>query len=295
MTKAVVRYQPAVPLRVTNSDVTQSATEAVRTLVQRAAEGDLTPRRAKRLTVVLGHARQITESIIGIAEDCDQMAVAAAAAARDIEQCTTDIDVLATTRATNAVTRKEAAEREKHVGTAVQQEMRVRRLTAEVQAEELTHRLDALKAARPSRAKATTVTTAAPSSGPTSAKDATADALLARLSSEAASVLREVQAGVVLADTRHPYHAFAGCLYLRARLDGDDAHAAAMRARDELIAHMREDHEFTPAERKEFRREYAELKKRLDAKADARQGATLLSMMQHVGAASAPANGNGAP
>ena len=294
MTKAVVRYQPAFPSLATRSDVTQSATEAVRTLLQRAAEGDLTPRRAKRLAVILGHAEQITDSIVRIAEDGDRMAVAAAEAARDIERCTTDVDALLTTRGTNAVTRKEAAEREKHVGTAVQQEMRVRRLTAEVQAEELTHRLDALKAARLSRAKATTVTTAAPTSGPTSAKDATADALLARLSSEAASVLREVQAGVVLADARHPYHAFAGCLYLRARLDGDDAAAAALRARDELIAHMREDHEFTPAERKAFRREYEDLKKRLDTKADAHQGATLLSMLKHVGAASAPANGNGA-
>jgi hypothetical protein len=295
VTKAVVLYQPAVPSLAAKSDVTQSATEAVRTLVQRAAEGDLTPRRARRLAVILEHAKQITESIVRIAEDGDRMAVAAAAAARDIERCTTDVDALMTTRATNAVKRKEAAEREAHVASAVQQEMRVRRLTAELQAEELTHRLDALKAARPSRAKATTVTAAAPSSAPTSAKDATADALLARLSSEAASILREVQAGVVLADARHPYHAFGGCLYLRARLDGDDAHAAAMRARGELIAHMREDHEFTPAERKEFRREYAELKKRLDAAADTRQGATLLSMMKHVGAASAPGNGNGAP
>ena len=295
MTKALVRYQAAVPVRATNSDVTQSATEAVRTLVQRAAEGDLTPRRAKRLTVVLGHARQITESIIGIAEDNDRMAVAAAAAARDIEQCTTDIDALMTTRATNAVTRKEAAERENHVASAVQQEMRVRRLTAEVQAEELTQRLNALKAARPPHPKASTVTTTAPSSGPTSAKDATVDALLARLSAEATSVLREVQAGVVLADARHPFHAFAGCLYLRARLDGDDAHAAALRARDELIAHLRDGSDFTPPERRAFRREYDDLKKRLDAKADARQGATFLSMLKHVGAASAPANGNGAP
>lgn len=293
MTKAVVRYQPVVPSLATRSDVSQSATEAIRTLIQRTAAGDLTPRRAKSLAVVLGHAERITESIVGIAEDSDRMAVAAAAAARDIEQCTTDIDALMTTRAANAVTRKEAAEREKHVASAIHQEMRVRRLTAEVQAEELTHRLDALKAARPSRTKASTVTPAAQRSDPTSAKDADDAALRARLSAEAASILREVQAGVVLADARHPYHAFAGCLYLRARLDGDDAAAAALRARDELIAHLRDGSDFTPPERRAFRREYDDLKKRLDAKADARQGATLLSMMQHVGAASAPGNGNG--
>jgi hypothetical protein len=294
VTKAVVLYQPAVPSLATKSEVTQSATDAVRTLVQRAAEGDLTPRRARRLTVVLGHAKQIVESLIGIAEDNDRMTVAAAAAARDIEQCTTDIDALMTTRATNAVTRKEAAEREKHVASAVHQEFRVRRLTAEVQAEELTQRLNALRAARPPHPKAATVIPTAPKSGPTSAKDADDAALLARLSAEATSVLREVQAGVVLADARHPYHAFAGCLYLRARLDGDDAAAAALRARDELIAHMREDREFTPAQRKEFRREYEHLKKQLEGKTETRQGAALLAMLERVGAASGPSNnGNG--
>jgi hypothetical protein len=293
VTKAVVRYQPAVPSLATKSDVTQSATDAIRTLIQRTAEGDLTPRRAKRLALVLGHAEQIVESLIGIAEHNDRMTAAAATAARHIEQCTTDVDTLLTTRTTNAVTRTEAEERKKHVASAVQQEMRVRRLTAEVQAEELTHRLDALKAARPPRAKAATVATAAPSSGAASPKDSDSDGLLARLSREAASILREVQAGVVLADARHPHHAFAGCLYLRARLDGDDAHAAATRACDELVAHLRDGADFTPPERRAFRAEYVDLKKRLDAKADARQGATLLSMLQHVGAASAPGNGNG--
>lgn len=295
MTKAVVRYQPVVPNLATKSDVTQSATEAVRTLIQRTAEGDLSPRRAKRLAVVLGHAEQIVESLIGIAEDNDRMTVAAAAAARDIERCTTDVDTLMTTRATNAVTRTAADQRKKHVAGVVHQEMRVQRLTAEVQAEELTHRLTALKAARPPHAKAATVAPAAQNSGSTCPKDTDRDVLLARLSREAASILREVQAGVVLADARHPHHAFAGCLYLRARLDGDDAHAAATRACDELIAHLRDGSDFTPPERRAFRAEYVDLRKRLDAKADARQGATLLSMMQHVGAASAPGNGNGAP
>lgn len=293
MTKAVVPYRPASH-GLAAKDMTSSAADAITTLVRSAAAGDLTPRRAKRLTVTLEHAKRITESIIQIADDGNRMAAAAAAAARDIEQCTTDVDALVTKRAESAVKRTEADERKKHVAGVVQQEMRVQRLTAEVQGEELAQRLAALKAARPNRATTTPTQPAASRSSPASAKDAGADALLARLSREAASVLREVQAGVVLADARHPFHAFAGCIYLRARLDGDDAHAAAMRARGELIAHMREDREFSPPERKEFRREYVELKKRLDATADARQGAALLSIMKHVGAASAPGNGNGA-
>lgn len=292
MTTAVVLSRPASH-GLAAKDMTSSAADAINALVRSAAAGDLTPRRAKCLTVVFEHATQITESIVQIAEDGNRMTAAAAVAARDIEQCTTDVHALITTRAENAVKRTEADERKKHVAGVVQQEMRVQRLTAEVQAEELSQRLAALKAARPDRTTTSITQPAASRSSPASAKDADADALLARLSREAASALREVQAGVVLADARHPYHAFAGCIYLRARLDGDDAHAAAMRARGELIEHMREDHEFSPAERKAFRREYEELKKRLDAKADARQGATLLSMMQHVGAASAPGNGTG--
>lgn len=294
MTKELTLHRPA-SLAPAAKDMTSSAADAINALVRSAAAGDLTPRRAKFLTVVLNHATQITKSIVQIAEDGNSMTAAAAAVARDIEQCTTDVDVLITTRAENAVKRTEADERKKHVAGVVQQEMRVQRLTAEVQAEELSQRLAALKAARPDRTTTSTTQPAAPFGSPASPKDAGADALLARLSREAASVVREVQAGVVPTDARHPYHAFAGCLYLRARLDGDDAHAAAMRARGELIEHMREDREFTPPERKAFRREYEELKKRLDAKADVRQGATLLSMMKHVGAASAPGNGNGAP
>jgi hypothetical protein len=293
VTKAVVLYRPASQ-RLAAKDMTSSAADAINTLVRCAAAGDLTPRRAKRLTVVLEHAARITDSIVQIAEDNNRMAAAAAAAAREVAQCEADIAAYEAAAADHAAKRAEAEERATLAPAVVKEEMNVRSLTARVQAAELKQRLDALTPATADHAQSREQRSATPSIPP-SARDASEDALLARLSGEAASVLREVQAGVVLFGARHPYHAFAGCIYLRARLDGDDAHAAAMRARGELIAHMREDHEFSPAERKAFHREYGELKKRLDAKADARQGATLLSMMQHVGAASAPGNGNGAP
>jgi hypothetical protein len=289
MTTALTVRHPSPLARKTDSP--SPAQETAQRIVQYAASGRLSPRQAGRLRRVFEDAEDVTELIGRIAEHGDRMAAGAAVCARHVAECEAAVASYQAEAAASAALRAEAEERKKLAAVVVQKETRVRGLTADVQAEELKVRLAALKAQRAS-APAPATREAAPKAS--SAATPTADdALLARLSREAASVLREVQAGVVLTDPRHPYHAFAGCLYLRARLDGDDAHAAAMRARGELIAHMREDHEFTPAERKAFHREYEEVKKRLDAKADARQGATLLSMMQHVGAASAPGNGNG--
>jgi hypothetical protein len=291
MTTALTVHQRS-PV-VCETDPPSPAQEAARRIVQHAASGRLSPGHAGRLRRVFEDIEGVTQSIRRIAADGDRMAAGAAACARDIAECEAAVASYQAAAAASAAQRAEAEERKKLAADVVQKESRVRGLTADVQAEELEVRLAALKAQHiPVPAPA--MREAAPRSS--AAATPTADAaLLARLSAEAASILRGVLAGVVLADARHPYHAFAGCLYLRARLDGDDAAAAALRARDELIAHMREDHEFTPAERKALRREYDDLKKRLDAKADAHEGATLLSMLKHVGAPSAPANGNGAP
>ncbi|HYC59915.1 MAG TPA: hypothetical protein VEK79_10160 [Thermoanaerobaculia bacterium] len=289
MTTALTVHQPSALAR--NTDPPSPAQETAQRIVEQAAWGRLSPRHAGNLRRVFEDVEHVAQSIRRIADHGDRMAAGAAACARDIAECEAAVARYQAAAAASEAERAEAEERAKLAADVVQKEARVRGLTADVRAEELEIRLASLKAQRaPVPAAATREAAPRNSSAATPTDD---DALLARLSREAASVLREVQAGVVLTDPRHPYHAFAGCLYLRARLDGDDAHAAAMRARAELIAHMREDHEFTPAERKAFRREYEDLKKRLDAKADTRQGATLLSMMQHVGAASAPGNGNG--
>jgi hypothetical protein len=196
VTKAVVRYEPAVPSLATRSDVTQSATDAVRTLIQRTAAGDLTPRRAKRLTVVLAHAERITKSIIGIAEDNDRMTVAAAAAAREIAQREADIAAYDALRA-------EAEERANHAAAVVQKESRVRELTADVKAEELELRLAALRAEK--------TRTAAPSAqpilqqrGPTAHTPDAREALLERVEEDAARIVREVQAGSVPSSAHRP-------------------------------------------------------------------------------------------
>jgi hypothetical protein len=285
MTKALVRSTS--PERA----LTAQGPAPVKTLgeiIARLPSGHVSPRQAKRLSTTLRHVEDVSASLTRIARDCNQMTADAAACARTVAQCEADIAALAAAQEQSATARAEAAERARHLRKVVEQEMRVRGLTAEVRAEELADRLAALKAARPARTETSTARReTAPPPSPWSVGDT---ALLARLSSEADAILREVQGGLVPTDARHPYHAFAACVYLRAKLDGHDATAAAAQAGGELVAHMRDDREFTPGERKAFRREYDDLKKRLDDRSETRQGAALLSMMKHVGAASGPSN-----
>jgi hypothetical protein len=293
MTKAlVVTPLPALARTAPRSNRGAAALDAVTALLENAATGRVSPRQARRLQTVLTSAKGIAATIFDIVEDGDRMAAEAAECGRRIAQCDAGIAAFRAAEAQSAAARTEAEERATHLPKVVEQEMRLRKLTAQVQAEELATRLAALKAARPAKTKPATSndTTPKPSA---STRPSPEDALLARLSSEAAAVLREVQAGSVPTDARHPFHAFAGSVYLRARLDGDDARTASTRAQDALVAHMRESHEFTASERKAFRRAYDDLKKELDGTSEARQGERFLSMLGRVGAASAPSNGRG--
>jgi hypothetical protein len=308
MTTALTAYHPSPLARKT--DPRSPAQEAAQRIVQYAVSGRLSPRHAGRLHRVFDDVEDVIESIRRIAEHGDRMAAGAAACARDMAACEAAVASYQAAAAACETQRAEAEERTRLAAAVVQQEHRVRVLTADVQAEELEIRLAALKAERhaavatakppaTAHAGATTAATAhSPGAVRTSASarsaapshDASDEALAARLASEAAAILREVQVGLVPTDARHPNHAFAACLYVQAKLDGQDAAGAAAQAQEALIAHLRDGHEFRPAERKAFRGVYDDLKKRLDAAADTRQGATLLSMMKHVGAASAPAN-----
>ena len=308
MTTALTVHQPSPLARTT--DPPSPAQQVAQRLVLHAASGRVSPRQAARLQRIFEDIEDVTESIVRIAEHGDRMAAGAAACARDVAACEAAVASYQAAAAACETQRAEAEERTRLAAAVVQQEHRVRVLTAGVQAEELALRLAALKAerraavatAKPAATAHASATTAATAHTPGSVRtpasarsaapshDASDEALAARLASEAAAILREVQVGLVPTDARHPNHAFAACLYVQAKLDGQDAAGAAAQAQEALIAHLRDGHEFRPAERKAFRGVYDDLKKRLDAAADTRQGATLLSMMKHVGAASAPAN-----
>jgi hypothetical protein len=284
MTKAVTLYRPASQGLATK-DRTSSAADAINALVRRAAAGDLTPRRAKRLTVVLQHAARITESIIQIAEECDRMAVDAAVSAREVAQCEADIAAFDALRA-------EAEERATHAAAVVRKESRVRELIADVQAEEFELRLAALRAEK-ARSEAPAVPPIAQQRRPTVQTPDEREVLLERVEAEAARIVREVQAGSVPTGSKHPYHAFAGCLYMQAKLDGHAARLAASFAQRELVSQMLTGSELTPAQITALGREYLALKKRVDGAADVRKNAAVLDALSRFGAAPTSSNGEG--
>lgn len=284
MTKAVTVYRPASQGLAT-TDTSSSAADAVNALVRRAAEGDLAPRRAKSLRVVLEHAVKITGSIVQIAEDCDRMVVDAAVAAREVAQCTADIAALEALRV-------EAEERAKNAATVVQKESRVRELTADVKAEELELRLAALRAEKACQ-EAPAVAPVAPQRRPAAQTPDQGEVLLERVEAEAARIVREVQAGSVPTGSKHPYHAFAGCLYMQAKLDGHTTRLAASFAQRELVSQMLTGSELTLAQITALGREYLALKKRVDGAADARKSAAVLDALSRFGAAPPSSNGDG--
>lgn len=291
MTTAVVRAADLLALEPFDDGITTHAVTAVRSIVERVASGDVSPRQARRLDQAFHVAGEIVGDIRRIVEDGQQMVIGAVTVTREVAKTAAEIDAYTTVAAENEAKRAEAKARKDAAPEAVKQEIRVRKLTAEVQAEELERRLAALKAE--------TTRAAAPATPPVAQQRRTtahtpdgSDVILERLQEEAARIVREVQAGSVPTGARHPYHAFAACLYMHAKLDGQPTRDAAAHAQRELVSQMLTERDFTLAEISTLGREYQALKKRFEGAADARKNATVLSALSRLGAA--PSNGGGA-
>jgi hypothetical protein len=297
MTTAVVRRAAEVlPLEPFDDRITTHAVTAVRSIVERVASGDISPRQARRLDQAFHVAGEIAGDIRRIVENGQQMVIGAAAVTREVAKCAAEIDAYATEAAENDAKRAEAAARKDAAPDAVKQEIRVRKLTAEVQAEELEVRLAALKAEK-TRAAAPTAPAAPPVAQQRRAITHTPDGnevILERLHEEASRIVREVQAGSVPTGARHPYHAFAACIYMHAKLDGQPTREAAAHTQRELVSQMLTERDFTLAEISTLGREYQALKKRFEGAADARKNATVLSALSRLGTAPASSNGGGA-
>jgi cell division septum initiation protein DivIVA len=171
--------------------------------------------------------------------------------------------------------------------------MDVRKLTAKLQKRQLQQQLDALDAEAAQKEQPPPPPPAAqPGRFGVRAPDIT-DATLERLSADAARIVREVQAGAIPTGVRQPFHAFAGCLYLRAQLDGKDTREAAWVARGELISHMLDDADFSPSQIRAFAKEYEALKRQLREQNEQNRGQSLLASLHNLGVPTIPKNGNG--
>jgi hypothetical protein len=124
----------------------------------------------------------------------------------------------------------------------VQEEQRVRILTARNQADELQEQIDARRAAREletHRVEQERATAVQRVDRRREARDARSEAARRKNEGDAARIVRDVQVGAVPADPAHPYHAYAACIYLAARLeDGLTSEEAAGRTKDAVLGCM---------------------------------------------------------
>jgi len=227
-----------VPLR----DFEAGALASIQTLITTIGRGQLSRRQADRLrrdTDTLAHVVGNIERVVTHGEHITR---ASATLARDVEQLAAEIDEFQTKRAENAVRRAEAAERAKLVGGVVKEQLRVQSLTATLQADDLQAQLDARHAARAleqQRAAQERITLQQRTDRTRASRDARAALVREQHEHEAARIVHDVQIGAVPADAAHPYHAYAACVYLAARLDdGLATDAAIARTRDAVLRLM---------------------------------------------------------
>lgn len=263
-----------VPMR----EVGHSATAAVQQLLTKIGDGTLSERAVRRVGRAATELTTIVHDVVRIAAYGEQLARASAEVDRDIEKIATEIDDFQTKRAENAAKRA-AAKVLADKGAKVQEaQLDVQLLTAQLQRDDLRAQLHARKAARKEtkeQPKRAAVTPPPVVDRVQAAKNARAEAARQKNEGDAARIVRDVQIGAVVADEKHPYHAYAACVYLAGKLDdGLTSAEAAERAREAVLALML-DADISPDQIAAYHTAYRELKDRAAAAAK-RQGATEL-------------------
>jgi len=241
-TTTALTLRPENAALVPMPEFASTATDAIQTLITQIGQGHMSLRDAERLRQKTSTLGGVVDNIERIARHGENIARSSARLVRDIEQLATEIDDFQTKRAENDARRCEADARRAHVAEAVREEQRVRTLTAQNLGDELQEQIDARRAARErerQRVEQERVTAEQRVDRSRAARDARAEAARQKNDGEAARIVRDVQIGAVPADSAHPYHAYAACIYLAARLEDDlPSEQAAERTREAVLGLM---------------------------------------------------------
>lgn len=262
---------PALALRSTHdlptpdTALADTAHTSIQTLIDHLGSGRISQRQAERIGRIAGTVRVFGEHVARIVEQGCAIARASATSARDVERLATEIAAFRATRDEHALRAVEVAEREKHLPGVIEQESRLRKLTAEVAAEELDARLAAIRRQREADTqRIEDERTAGVRRGEQlqAHRVARADAARRKMEEWAARITRDVQIGSVPTGAKQPYHAFAACVFLTAKLDdGCSSDEAAARTLEAVLAQMAAG-EPSPDEIDAFRIAYQDLKPR---------------------------------
>ncbi|HYH05590.1 MAG TPA: hypothetical protein VEK11_00890 [Thermoanaerobaculia bacterium] len=277
---------PTTIIRRTTSDTTardhfnRSAAAVGQRLIDDAANGTLTGRQARRIRRTTRELTGVISDLGSVAERGHDLVRSAAELTRDLEKIATEIDEFQTKRARNEAERAAAKVTAAKGATVLDAQLDVQLLTAQLQRAELREKLDARKAAATEAKKQVkTVRETAPPhiDAKQAAKDARAEAARRKNDDAAAQIVRDVQIGAVPSDAAHPYHAYAACVYLTAKLEDDRSSAeAAGLTRDAVLAMMLGT-EVAAAQVEVYHAAYLELKDRAAAAAKRREATELFA------------------
>ena len=252
----------------------RSAAAAGQQLIDAAASGALTARQARRIRRTTGELTGVISDLGSLAERGHDLVRSTAELSRDLEKMETEIDDFQTKRVKNEAERATAKITADKGAKVLNAQFDVQLVTAQLQHAELQDRLDARKAARAEakkKAKAAGETPPPPVDPKQAAKDARARAAHRKNADAASRIVRDVQIGAVHADAAHPYHAYAACVYLTAKLEDDRTSAEAADITRDAVLTMMLGTEVAPEQIAVYHATYVELKDRAAAAAKRRE------------------------
>jgi hypothetical protein len=266
-----------------DSALADTAHASIQALIDNVGSGRISQRQAERISRIVATVRVFGEHVARIVEQGCAIGRASATTARDVERLATDIAAFRTTRDEHALRTIEIAERKKHLPGVIEQETRVRKLTAEVAAEELDARLAVVRRQREADSqRIEDDRTAGLRRGEQLQAHRLARVETARKKTEecAARITRDVQIGSVPTGAKQPFHAFAACVYLAAKLDdGCSSDEAAARTREAVIAQMAAG-EPLPEEIDAYRAAFQDLKQRAQVAARRHDASEILKVAE---------------
>ncbi len=224
-------------------------------------------------------------AVAQIVEQGCEIARVSATSARDIERLGAEIASFRAIRDAHALESFGIGEQKKHLPGIIAEESKVRTCAAQAAWEELTERRDVIlrhRAADKERLADERAARRAQLAHAQATRTARADAARKKNDEAAARITQDVQLGSVPMGPNQPFHAFAACVYLAARLDdGLSGDEAATRTREAVLARMTTGAP-SSEETQAYQSAYQELKRRATAAAHRQDASEIFAAAENL-------------
>jgi len=262
-----------------------NARASIQALIDSVGSGHVSRRKAARIAESIEPVRVFGAHVAQIVEQGCQIARESATCSRDVERLGAEIAQFRAIRDAHALESFGIGEQKKHLPGIIAEESKVRTVAAQVAWEELTERRDVILRQREADKERIADERAARRAQITHAqaiRTARTDAARKKNEDAAARVTRDVQLGSVPMGANQPFHAFAACVYLAAKLDdGLSGDEAATRTREAVLAQMTAEAP-SPEEIEAYRSAYQELKQRATATAHRQDASEIFAAAENL-------------